>query len=198
MEQGDIYVLTSPSGKKYVGQSVQFLPCGKRHGYIKRWKQHVYEAKTGKDFSVCLNNAIRKYGEETFTVELLLTCNISDLNRWEQHYIKHLNTFHPNGYNLTEGGSNGRQSLITREKKRISGLGKNKGKQYPRRPRKLEEDGDLPKYVRSYHDSNGKDGYRVCNHPSLKDRSFLSKLLTMEEKKTLALEYLATSERLNE
>jgi hypothetical protein len=106
---------------------------------------------------------------------------------------------HPNGYNLTEGGSNGRQSELTRERKRISGLGKNKGKRYPRRERRLEEDADLPKYIRSYHDkTNDKHGYRISNHPHLRDRSFLSKSLTMEEKKKLALDYLATSERLNE
>lgn len=198
MEQGDIYLLTSPSGKKYVGQAVQFLPSGKKHGFIKRWKQHVYEARVGKDYSVCLNNAIRKYGENNFTVELLLTCRIDKLNEWEQFYIKHLNTMHPQGYNLTEGGSNGRQSIVTRERKRQSALGKNKGKEYPRRERKFEEDKDLPKYVRSYRDKNGKNGYRVCNHPCLKDKSFLSKSLTMEEKLQCALEYLNSSERFNE
>jgi group I intron endonuclease len=198
MEQGDIYILTSPSRKQYVGQSVQFLPSGKKHGYMKRWKQHVYEAKVGKEFSVCLNNAIRKYGEEQFKVELLCTCSIDEMNTWEQHYIRHFNTMHPNGYNLTEGGSNGRQSEATREKKRQSGLGKNKGKQYPRRDRKLEEDNDLPKYVRSYYDKTGKSGYSVCNHPTLKGKSFVSKSLTMQEKKNLALEYLSTCKRLNE
>lgn len=198
MEQGDIYLLTSPSGKKYVGQSVQLLPSGKKNGYMKRWKQHVYEANTGKDYSICLNNAIRKYGEDNFKIDLLITCSIVEMDKWEKHYIKHLNTLHPSGYNLTEGGANGRQSASTCEKKRISGLGKNKGKQYPRRERKLEEDRDLPKYIRSYHDRTGKDGYRVCNHPSLKDRSFVSKSLTMEEKKVLAIEYLKTSARFNE
>ncbi len=37
---------------------------------------------------------------------------------------------------------------------------------------------------------SGKEGYRISNHPSLKDKSFLGKTISLEEKLQLALTYL--------
>jgi group I intron endonuclease len=188
---GDIYLLISPSGKKYVGQAVSVLPCGKKHGHIKRWKQHIYEAKTYKECSVALDNAIRKYGHDNFQLELLKTCLIEELDYWENHYILEHNTLHPNGYNLTTGKSNSRQSLSTIEKRRASMIGKNKGKVLIKRERKREEDQELPKYIRYYTDRDGeKEGYRVSNHPVLKEKAFLGKKQTLQEKLQRALQYL--------
>lgn len=70
-------------------------------------------------------------------------------------------------------------------------IGKNKGKSLQKRIRHKEEDNNLPKYLRSYNDSSGKSGYRVNNHPILKDKSFVSKKLSDNEKLNLALEYLS-------
>lgn len=67
----DIYCATSPSGKKYVGQAVQFLSSGKKWGYKLRWKQHINEAKNNKQYCAALENAIIKYGGKLFTLELL-------------------------------------------------------------------------------------------------------------------------------
>jgi Asp-tRNA(Asn)/Glu-tRNA(Gln) amidotransferase A subunit family amidase len=187
---GDIYMLISPSGKKYVGQAVSFLPSGRKHGYIQRWKQHVYEAKTNKECSVLLDNAIRKYEHTTFQVILLKTCPISELDYWENYYIVEHNTLSPKGYNLTTGKSNSRQSAETIEKRRTSMMGKNKGRILTKRIRQREEDANLPKYVRYYKDSSGKEGYRVSHHPTLKEKSFLGKTLSLETKLDLALQYL--------
>ena len=189
---GDIYVLRSPSQKCYVGQTVCLLPSGKKHGYMKRWKQHVYEATNFKGFSTALDNAIRKYGKDSFTVVLLKTCPIAELDYWENYYIDELCSFHPNGYNLTTGKSNSRQSDITRERRRASMMGKNTGKELQKRERMREQDKDLPKYVRYYTDKNGKEGYRVSHHPLLKEKSFLGKTQTLDEKLQRALEYLNT------
>lgn len=195
MNTGDIYKITSPSGKCYIGQTVQFLPSGKKNGYLARWKQHIYEAKKDKNYSIALDNALRKYDYKGFVIELLLSCDVADLSKWETYYIKECNTMHPNGYNLTEGGKNGRQSDATREKKRQSMYGKNKGRVLSKRERKNTEDSSLPKYVRRYQDKSGKEGYRVSNHPYLKDKSFLGKTKTMTEKLDLALTYLNTVEQ---
>lgn len=70
-------------------------------------------------------------------------------------------------------------------------LGKNKGNSLKKRIRQRDKDNNLPKYLRSYNDSSGKSGYRVSNHPILKDKSFLSKKLSDDEKLNLALEYLS-------
>jgi group I intron endonuclease len=189
MELGDIYCLTSPSGKKYIGQAVKKLKSGKNWGYINRWKEHIRDSKT-RDYCRLLNNSIRKYGYENFKVELLKECLVEELNKYEQEYIVELNTLSPNGYNLTSGGNFCQQTEETQILKRNSMIGKNKGKTYPKRIRKNSEDNELPKYVRHYTDNSGKEGYRVSNHPTLKQKSFLKKSLTMNEKLQLALKYI--------
>ena len=51
-----------------------------------------------------LNNSIRLHGEQNFTVELLESCSIDELNDKETIFIEIYNTLYPNGYNLTKGG----------------------------------------------------------------------------------------------
>jgi hypothetical protein len=186
---GDIYCITSPSGKKYIGQCVKKLSSGKSRGYLSRWKEHIRDAKT-RDFCRLLNTSIRKYGHENFTIELLKECPLEELNYYEKYYISHYNTLNPFGYNLTDGGNVCKQSKETNELKRQSMIGKNLGKRYPKRIRKNIEDASLPKYVRHYKDSSGKEGYRISNHPTIKDKSFVSKHISMDEKLKFALEYL--------
>ncbi len=190
MEYGEIYCLTSPSGKKYIGQCVKYLINGRKWGFLNRWKQHICESNNNKDYSRALNNSIRKYGSENFKVELIKECKIDEMNYYENQYILEFNTITPNGYNLTTGGSNGRQSIETRELKSKSMIGKNKNRLLNKRPRIREEDNNLPKYLRYYKDNTGKEGYRISNHPSLICKSFLSKKLTLEKKLELAMEYL--------
>ena len=186
---GEIYCITSPSGKKYVGQCMKQLSNGRKHGYIGRWKEHIRDANY-KNNCRLLNASIRKYKPENFTIEILKECPLQDLNKYEKEYISSLNTMKPYGYNLTDGGNVCKQSDETNELKRKSMIGKNLGKCYPKRTRIRIEYENLPKYVRHYKDSSGKEGYRISNHPILNDRSFLSKKITMEEKLKLALEYL--------
>lgn len=199
---GDIYLITSPSGRQYVGQCVQYLCNGKKWGFESRFKQHIRDASgKGKDYCRLLNHAIRKYGFENMKLELLKICEITDLDNQEAECIEEYNTLSPNGYNLIIGGSNSRQSEETKEKRRQSMMGKNKGNVYPRRSRKREEDANLPKYLRYYQDKSGKTGYRISHHPALKDKSFVGKYKTLHEKLNLALDYLKTaeiSERFNE
>ncbi len=190
MEQiGEIYCLTSPSGKKYVGQCVKFLSSGKKWGSINRWKDHIRDSKT-TNYCRLLNNAICKYSPENFKLEIIKECNVTELNNFEEYYITFYNTLTPNGYNLTTGGSICRQSSETNELKRKSMIGKNKGRIMEKRERKREEDNNLPKYLRYYADSSGKTGYRISNHPVLKDKSFLGKYISLETKLQLALTYL--------
>ena len=186
---GEIYCLTSPSGKKYIGQCVKYLSSGKKWGYLSRWKDHIRDSQT-KNFCRLLNNAICKYSPEKFLIEIVKECNIEELNHYEEYYINFYNTLTPNGYNLTTGGSICRQSEETKKLKQLSMIGKNKGKIYSKRDRKREEDNNLPKYLRYYTDNSGKEGYRISNHPILKDKSFLGKYISLETKLQLALTYL--------
>ena len=117
---GDVYVLTcTKNNKKYVGQALhtklnrgKYLP----HGMLGRWKDHVWEATSSK-YGQCklLNNAILKYGKESFTIEKITECkNQSELNAQEQYWITFLNTLAPNGYNLSYGGTNRHATDITK------------------------------------------------------------------------------------
>jgi hypothetical protein len=190
MNQGQIYKIKSPSGKVYIGQCVEILSNGKAWGYKKRFKQHITDATNGKDYCRLLNNAIRKYSSENMILELIHTCEIQELDFYENYFIEKFESMTPNGYNLTTGKTTSRQSDETKELRRQSMIGKNTGKRYPKRPRINESDNDLPKYLRRYQDSSGKEGYRISNHPLLNDRTFVSKKLSMEEKLQLALTYL--------
>lgn len=192
MDFGEIYCITSPSGKKYIGQCVKKLSNGKEWGYINRWKEHIRDSRN-KNCCRLLNNSIKKYSPENFTIELIKECNINELNELEKYYITLYNTLTPYGYNLTDGGSICRQSEETKWIKSISMIGKNKGKVYNKKQRIREEDCNLPKYLRYYKDISGKEGYRISNHPYLKDKSFLSKRITIEEKLIHALNYLNSS-----
>ena len=150
LELGEIYLITSPSGKQYIGQAVKVLSNGKKWGYLCRWNAHINEAKHHKDYCRLLNNAIRKYGPESFKVEKICEGKIEDLNDLESKYIAEYNTLAPNGYNLTTGGkSNSRQSKESSERKSKSLMGKNKGRIMQKRVRKNANDSHLPKYLRS-------------------------------------------------
>jgi group I intron endonuclease len=89
-----IYMITSPNGKSYVGQTMNFE---------KRMREH------NKTTSGCLaiRDAILKYGFENMKVEILLkNLTIDEANKYEEFYIKEHGTLSPNGYNLREGGLN--------------------------------------------------------------------------------------------
>jgi hypothetical protein len=76
------------------------------------------------------------------------------MNDKEKYYISFYNTLSPNGYNLTLGGFNCKQSDETKLLKSISMIGKNKV--FSKRKRINREDDNLPKYLRCYRDSSGK------------------------------------------
>ena len=98
MSTGYIYKHTSPSGLSYIGKSLAVKG--------KRWKEHVKRAydKTSKEYNYPLQRAIRKYGEDSFTTEILEDNVPAELlSELEVLYIEKHNTFYE-GYNQTKGG----------------------------------------------------------------------------------------------
>lgn len=86
------------NGKIYIGQSIAIKT---------RWQQHKYEAKTGES-QAPLYLALRKYGIENFSFEVLEECPQELLNEkeifWIAHYKSNDRDF---GYNVLAGGQNG-------------------------------------------------------------------------------------------
>lgn len=101
---GHIYMLKSPSGKIYIGQTIRPIH--------KRFKEH----RTGKSSGcVAIYNAIQKYGWENFEKDWY-ECPDEDLDDDEGLLVREMETLSPNGYNLKEGGGNGKHSEETKQK----------------------------------------------------------------------------------
>lgn len=98
-----IYKITNTvNDRLYIGQTKCTIK--------RRWDYHVNDKK-----SACkvLSAAIKKYGPDSFTVEVIEEIEAETkqemaekLNSLEKAYIKSYNTQVPNGYNIHEGGSN--------------------------------------------------------------------------------------------
>jgi hypothetical protein len=107
--EGLIYKITNlVTGKSYIGQTRSHrLNHGKYRpfGHLGRFRDHIHEANSNKK-NQCryLNSSILKYGVVNFKCELILTCELSELDSYEIQYISQCNTKFPNGYNLTNGG----------------------------------------------------------------------------------------------
>ena len=128
---GQIYKITNNTTNKcYIGQTVSHvINRGKYvlYGYQSRWKKHISDSRDPNKTKQCtaLNRAIRLYGENDFTVQLLDTCNHTnnDLNELEISYIEMFDCIAPKGYNLTEGGE--KHAILDWQKEQISETLKN-------------------------------------------------------------------------
>jgi hypothetical protein len=88
-EKGEIYQITAPDGKIYIGQ-VRCYTKTKDNKYIEkgilvRWKAYKWYAKK---FNTKLSESIRKYGADNFKIKTLLICNVSQMNYYEVKYIR--------------------------------------------------------------------------------------------------------------
>ena len=105
-ESGVVYLLTSPSGKQYVGQTWDYETrmAGYRLG--------------GSKGQRALYAAIVKHGWNNFTaVKIVQGIQTQEwLDKIETAYIKAFNTIAPHGYNLRAGGSHGKHHAMTRKK----------------------------------------------------------------------------------
>ena len=91
-----IYKITNKiNGNAYVGLSVDIE---------KRWKTHLQRyLEDGPEYNKVLYKAMRKYGVDNFSFEVLEICEAESLVEREEYWIDFYDTFH-NGYNATPGG----------------------------------------------------------------------------------------------
>jgi len=73
---------------------------------MKRWNRHVYSASQTSDGRSYFANAIRKYGKDAFSHEVLESCStLEEANLAEQKWIAHFKTRDPEfGFNIACGG----------------------------------------------------------------------------------------------
>jgi hypothetical protein len=199
---GVIYMLTSPSGKKYIGQH-------KGDEAEKRMKTHISAFKTymkkleelkklreenpDKKYDessikgcVALYNAFAKYGPENFRHEILHpNVAIEDLDGVEDYYILEHKALVPDGYNLRlNKGYEGIHMYPEINRKKIADSHR----------RYKEEAKGLPQYVFCYHDKEGYRGYKIEHHPMCHTKSFTSKTASLDILKKNCLEFLNSLE----
>jgi hypothetical protein len=104
----EIYKITNNLNQKiYVGQAVSHMLKRKKyipHGMEGRFQKHLYEALGNSNYKYScrhLNFALKKYGPENFTLQLIRVCNLEDANRIESEEIINHKSLSPTGYNLT-------------------------------------------------------------------------------------------------
>lgn len=122
---GIIYKYTSPSGKCYIGQTIN-EPLRRKMWF----SSGRYTGGKSK-----IDRARKKYNPSNFIYEIILRNSYSslgaateDLNKWEVYYIEYYNSYH-NGYNSTLGGDGSRGYIHSNEiLKKISESTKGKKK----------------------------------------------------------------------
>ncbi|WP_373083806.1 GIY-YIG nuclease family protein [Zhongshania sp.] len=96
---GIVYKITFPNGKSYIGITEE--------GLSRRIKRHINYARSDKPYA--LSAAIRKYGEDSFGLEIIGSASTrEELCRMEVEAIKKHKTMCPSGYNMTGGGDGSR------------------------------------------------------------------------------------------
>lgn len=96
-----IYKITNTINNMcYIGQSKNIH---------KRWNNHksVYNNENAHEYDYYLYRAMRKYGIENFTFDVIEECDINSLNDREIYWINYYDSYN-NGYNSTNGGDNGK------------------------------------------------------------------------------------------
>lgn len=101
-----IYKITSPSGKIYIGQSVDIL-------------NRVKSYRTANcKYQRLLYNSIKKYGWDNHNFEIVCITDESQLDSLEVYYINLYNSFDSNnGLNLSHGGKAFRKHSMESRKK---------------------------------------------------------------------------------
>ena len=97
--KGTVYLITcEPEKKSYVGIT--------RRPAKHRFQGHRKGAEKGQGDHLSLQEALRTYGDDSFTYEILdKAATLGELSDKEIFYIDKLKTLSPEGYNKNRGGS---------------------------------------------------------------------------------------------
>lgn len=205
LHKGEIYLIRNKVNNKcYVGQAAKYVSKNnQKWGTNGRWKSHIREAFGDcRDHCLLLNQALRKYGIEAFEVTTLCECYLEDMNENEKKYMEEYNSRVPHGYNLREGGSNGKASEESRRKQgesrkgikhneqRKNNIGKGQlGNRRGTKARKNPEDSNLPKYISAIRSDGRVVGFNVNKFPiGIETKQYVSKSFRNSADPTAAYE----------
>lgn len=138
---GCLYMLTSPSGKSYIGITSKTADA--------RWAKHREHA-IGKRDAGALYGAMRKYGPESFTVKTLVIGAWEYLCELEKAAIKAFGTMAPGGYNISAGGEGAPGRFVSDKERAAHSVAQKKRFQRP------EERARLQIQLEKAHEANRK------------------------------------------
>lgn len=111
-------MLNKVNGKQYIGITL--------HSLKRRWNNH--KAAANGSSQVALHKAIRKYGVENFSIQIVGRAKtVKGLNEIEIELIRFFNCRGSRGYNMTNGGDGTHgmtHSQSTRDKISLAGKGR--------------------------------------------------------------------------
>jgi group I intron endonuclease len=99
---------------QFVNNTTQKIYVGQAVDYKQRIRNHKFNLKQNKNTP--LYSALKKYGWENFSINIIEECEENKLNEREVYWIEEKNSLYPNGYNLLEGGKQARHTDITKQK----------------------------------------------------------------------------------
>lgn len=182
----EIYVIENTiTKKKYVGKANKYVSKNNnKWGAAGRWGSHITEAlnPNSRNSCVLLNNAIRKYGKDAFKVTVIDEVPISEVGEKEAYYIKELNTIVPNGYNIREGGDDGKHVRYEIDEDIVV------GEQRLPKTRKNPEDANLPKNIIALRTEGKITGYKIEVVIKTAEKEHFTKTFRNKEDPAKALE----------
>lgn len=142
-----IYKITNPSGKMYIGRSVNVE---------KRWRDYL---KLRCKEQALIYNSLTKYGVENHTFEIIELCDEDALNDREIYYITLFDTLNKNiGLNLREGGGHGKFSEESKKKMGSWQRGRKFTEEHKAKVRMSKErNNSLRPFLNKHHTQEAKD-----------------------------------------
>lgn len=210
-DMGEIYLVTSPSSKIYFGKAICLGPSGKKYGAHGRWNAQKSDAKApGGGNCTKLNAELRLYDFKGFTMEVLCTVPITELDKTKAEYMdKYKETTDPSDFLNAQngGGTTGPLSDATRAKMSTNRQIKPCFQQPHTNATKRQISDTLidrvvryghleqilPRYIK-YDKLKDRTGYSIVSHPSIKDKSFTSKKKTLDALLEEAVEFIRANE----
>jgi hypothetical protein len=203
----EIYKITNTVNNKiYIGQAVshirknnKFIPHGTEGRFVKHLREAL-DSNSSKYSCRNLNNAIKKYGKENFTLQILHNCNLEHANTLETQEIINNNSLVPNGYNLTTSCKSFCPSIEFRQNISygiINSLFDKRIEKIMKYEVNIPDNYEI--YVTPKYRNKKQCGWRirirdivVSNNkiPTNKELEFTSSLISLEENKIRALEFL--------